>query len=189
MKIDDRYEIHVAVCNHDGVMLCDCYDDFRKLKEEHPHHSWEFVYLLIDSETGLIPDGFEDWYKSPDEVWFAYEEAFSGRIELLYERKDNEEGRFLKIGESLLCGEGSRFKTLTSGAQMIYLCMAMEAGEQQEVTFSCSTAQKYGIGKNVLPRAIKELIQAGFIEIADNLSYKQFKPTVYRFIIDWKSRL
>ena len=102
---------------------------------------------------------------------------------------DNREGRFLQIGNSLLCGEGSRFKTLTSGAQMIYLCMAMEAGEQQEVTFSCSTAQKYGIGKNVLPRAIKELIQAGFIEIADNLSYKQFKPTVYRFIIDWKSRL
>lgn len=101
---------------------------------------------------------------------------------------DNREGRFLQIGNSLLCGEGSRFKTLTSGAQILFLCMAMESGGKREVAFSRSTAQKYGITKNALPRGIKELKENGFIEISKDFSYEQYKPTVYRFIFDWKSR-
>lgn len=99
---------------------------------------------------------------------------------------DNRDGRFLQIGNSLLCGKNSAFKKLTSGAKMLFLCMAMESGGKSEVAFSRSTAEKYGIGKNVLLRQIRELREAGFIDISENFSYQQFAPTVYRFTLDWK---
>lgn len=103
-------------------------------------------------------------------------------------RADCKEGRFLQVGNSLLCGQNSAFKDLTTGAQMLYICMAMESGGKNTVAFSRSTAKNYGIDKNSLQRRIKDLIEHGFIEIDVEGSYSQFKPTVYRFVCGWKEQ-
>lgn len=101
-------------------------------------------------------------------------------------RTDCKEKRFLQIGNSLLVGENSPFKLLTSGAQILYICMAMESGGKREVAFSRGTAAKYGINKNTYNRAVAELISHNFVEQAPDLSTGPFKPTMYRFSFTWK---
>lgn len=103
-------------------------------------------------------------------------------------KQECREGRFIQVGNSLLCGKDSTFKELTSGAQVLYFCLAMESGGKNSVAFSRTTAEKYGIGKNPFARQIKELIEHGFIEIDIEGSYAQFKPTVYRFVYGWKQQ-
>ena len=101
-------------------------------------------------------------------------------------RLDCKEKRFLQIGNSLLVGENSPFKQLTSGAQILYFCMAMESGGKRDVAFSRSTAAKYGLNKNSFSRALAELERNEFIQYAPDLSTGPFKPAVYRFIYTWK---
>lgn len=101
-------------------------------------------------------------------------------------RKDCREKRFLQIGNSLFVAKESAFKNLTSGAQILYLCMAMEAGGKREVPFSRTTALKYGLNKNTFNRSLKELEEHRFISIVPDKS-EPFKPSVYRFDFDWKT--
>lgn len=101
-------------------------------------------------------------------------------------RKDCREKRFLQVGNSLFVAKESPFKKLTSGAQILYLCMAMESGGKREVPFSRTTALKYGLNKNTFTRCVKELEDQRFISIAPEKS-EPFKPTVYRFDFDWKT--
>ena len=90
------------------------------------------------------------------------------------------------MGNSLLLSD--YFHELTSGAQMLYLYMALEAGGKPTVAFSRSTAAKYGISKNPFARQVSELVAAGFIEVDHEGSYAQFKATVYRFVYGWKTK-
>lgn len=100
---------------------------------------------------------------------------------------EGKEGRFLQIGNSLLLSKS--FQELTSGAQILYLCMALESGGKPTVAFSRSTAAKYGISKNPFARQVSELAAAGFIEVDRDGSYEQFKATIYRFTYSWKTKV
>lgn len=101
-------------------------------------------------------------------------------------RKDCREKRFLQVGNSLFVAKDSPFKKLTSGAQILYLCLAMESGGKREVSFSRTTALKYGLNKNTFARSLKELEEKCFISVVPEKS-EPFKPTVYRFVFDWKT--
>lgn len=101
-------------------------------------------------------------------------------------KPDCKEKRFLQVGNSLFFSEV--FQQLNAGSRMLYLCMAIEAGGKREVTFSRATATKYGIPKNSFSRQIAELKEAGFIEVSIEGCWRQFEPTVYRFIFDWKQK-
>lgn len=102
----------------------------------------------------------------------------------LSHKPDGKEGRFLQIGNSLFVSD-TPFKKLTAGAQMLYLFLAMESGGKREVEFSRTTAKKYGISKNAFTRQIRELESNGFVEVVMERSLS-FKPTVYRFVYEWK---
>lgn len=99
-------------------------------------------------------------------------------------RLDCKEKRFLQVGNSLFFSPA--FQQLNAGCQMLYLCMAIEAGGKREVTFSQKTARKYGIPKSSFDRQIKELRKVGFVEISVEGNPWQFKPSVYRFSFTWK---
>lgn len=97
---------------------------------------------------------------------------------------DGSEKRFIQVGNSLFFNE--IFQQLNAGSQMLYLRMAIESGGKREVIFSRKTAEKYGIPRNSFSRQIKELKDAGFIEVSMEGDLWQFKPSVYRFSFTWK---
>lgn len=99
-------------------------------------------------------------------------------------RLDCKEKRFLQLGNSLFFSE--EFRKLNTGSRWLYLCMAQESGGKREVTFSRKTAEKYGIPRNSFSRQIKELKDAGFLEISMEGNLWQFQPSVYRFSFAWK---
>ena len=98
---------------------------------------------------------------------------------------DCREGRFIQVGNSLLLADA--FHNLNSGARFLYLCLAMEAGGKPGVKFSRSTAKKYGIPTTTFERAIKQLRDAGFIELQEDENMFQYAANVYRFSSRWKS--
>lgn len=100
-------------------------------------------------------------------------------------RPDGKEHQFIQVGQTLLLN--SQFQALTTSAQMLYVCMAMESRGKQYVRFSRNTAHKYGINKNTFSRRVKELREAHFVEIDYVGTYYQFQPTQYRFVTNWKS--
>ena len=99
---------------------------------------------------------------------------------------DCREGRFLQVGNSLLLSE--EYHRLTANAQILYLCMTMEAGGKPTVKFSHSAAKKYGISSTTFDRAIKQLREAGFLELVEDDNMYQFAANVYRFSTRWKSK-
>jgi len=78
----------------------------------------------------------------------------------------------------------SQFQTLSSGARVLYLCMALESGGNRDFLFPQSAAKKYGISPRSLWRYVTELEKAGFIE---RVSLKTLRaPNEYRFSLVWK---
>lgn len=95
---------------------------------------------------------------------------------------DCSEGRFLQVGNSLFFARP--FQELSSGAQVLYLCMAMESGGRREFVFPRTAAKKYGIPPRSLLRYVAELTDAGFI---DKTSLKNLRqPNEYQFSFRWK---
>ena len=99
-------------------------------------------------------------------------------------RADCREGRFLQLGNSLLLSR--HFQKLSANAQILYLCLAMEAGGKREVIISRSHAQKYGIAQTTFSRAIKQLSDAGFIRIDQTRG--RYETNRFEFISDWKNK-
>lgn len=111
-------------------------------------------------------------------------------------RHDCEEGRFIQVGNTLLLSrkdadskEENAFLNLSTGARFLYLCMAMESGGRPCVTFSHGAAKKYGIASSSFDRAIKSLIDAGFVTLEMDDDLAQFRANTYRFSNTWKSNL
>lgn len=93
------------------------------------------------------------------------------------------DGRFIQIGNSLLLSKA--FQQLTAGAQLAYLCMSMESGGKMDFQFPKSALRKYGLSETSGARYIKELIAAGFIEIAESGRTTR-TPNRYCFSFQWK---
>ncbi len=92
-------------------------------------------------------------------------------------KPDGKEGRFIQVGNSLLLSKS--FQSLSSGAQHLYLCMAMESGGRREFIFPLSAAKKYGISSTCLRRQVDELEQSGFLRVECMKSLRV--PNVYHF--------
>lgn len=99
--------------------------------------------------------------------------------------RDNREGRFIQVGNSLLLDK-EHFQKLSSSAKLLLFYMAMESGGKREFKFTYSAAKKYGLAATTFERAKKELQDAGFIERVYDEEYSQFKAAVYRFSLEWK---
>lgn len=97
---------------------------------------------------------------------------------------DCKEKRFLLVGNSLLFSPA--FKKLKSGAQYLYICMAMDCGGKPEFTFTQSSAKKYGIAPATFWRRIKDLKDAGFISSKSGANLQQ--PNDYKFEYGWKEK-
>ena len=97
-------------------------------------------------------------------------------------RADCKEKRFIQVGDSLLFSDS--FKSLSTGAQMLYLCMCMESGGQRNLVFPLSAAKKYGIAQRSFRRYLEELEKASFIEKVSLANLK--KPNEYTFSLTWK---
>lgn len=109
-------------------------------------------------------------------------------------RRNCEEGRFIQVGNSLLLSmkdaennEQNAFLNLSTGARFLYLCMAMESGGRPSFKFSHGAAKKYGIASSSFDRAVKSLIETGFITLEQDDDLAQFKANTYRFSNAWKS--
>lgn len=100
-------------------------------------------------------------------------------------RLDCREGRFVQLGNSLLLSKS--FQKLTAGAQILYICLTMEAAGKPAVKFSHGAAKKYGIAPTTFDRAIKQLCEAGFVEFVEDDNLYQFATNVYRFSNAWKA--
>lgn len=94
------------------------------------------------------------------------------------------EGRFIQIGNSLLLSK--TFQKLSPGAQMMFLCMAMESGGRRDFKFPHSSILKYGFNKNYGAKYINELIENGFIELVSS-GWTVRQANEYRFAFEWKS--
>lgn len=97
-------------------------------------------------------------------------------------RVDCREGRFLQVGNSLMLSP--KFHALSYGAQITYLCMALESGGQREFTFPRTAAEKYGIPRNSLTRYVDELKNSGFITVQSMANLR--KANAYSFCFAWK---
>lgn len=79
MKLDDRYELRVVVVEmRENRVPGDVYDDMCKFKEEHPHSGYIFGFCVVDTVTGFVPEGCNDWNDSPDEAVFDYQDNVVG---------------------------------------------------------------------------------------------------------------
>ena len=72
MKIDDRYEIRMLIGTENVDGVGDLFDNFELFKKEHPFVRYRFVYCVIDTKTGYIPEGCCDYHDSPEEAIFDY---------------------------------------------------------------------------------------------------------------------
>lgn len=97
-------------------------------------------------------------------------------------KSDNQELRFVQVGNSLLFSKA--YQSLSAGARHLYICMAMECGGRSTFRFPLGAAPKYGIAGTSFRRYIVELEQHGFIvrESMQNLR----KANIYHFSGEWK---
>ena len=65
------------------------------------------------------------------------------------------------------------------------LCMESGGGNTASLSYTAGAA-KYGISKNTFGRAIKELLDAGFISCAFEDNPNMYQTNVYRFCLDWR---
>ncbi|MCR4606696.1 MAG: hypothetical protein K5771_03110 [Oscillospiraceae bacterium] len=104
---------------------------------------------------------------------------------LTAKKTNRDEGRFIQVSNSFLLSEVFH-KNLSYGAQMLYLCMALEAGGQKSFKFPNSTMKKYSFPVRTARRFIEELEEQGFIKCNHALYTRQ--ANVYEFVYDWKDR-
>ena len=98
--------------------------------------------------------------------------------------KDCIERRFVQVGHSFYTDK--RVQSLSYSARWVLQCCAdMSVGEESFTFPAVKAKQDYGIAHGTFTNAMKELREAGFIEIVasgKNLS----GPTEYRFSRVWR---
>ena len=97
---------------------------------------------------------------------------------------DCKDGRFIQVGNSFLLSK--RVQTLSTGARITYLCMAMESAGKQTFEFPKTAAEKYGIPVASFRRYVDELVAGGYIHRVSGRASQQ--PNQYRFSTErWKN--
>lgn len=97
------------------------------------------------------------------------------------------EKRFIQIGNSLLLDP--TFRSLSRGAQMLYLCMALESGGKSIFQLSKGAAKrKYGCAPTSFDRYRRELEVNGFVRIIESETRGQYEANTYAFTDTWKQR-
>ena len=76
------------------------------------------------------------------------------------------------------------FQSLSAGARLLYMSMAMEAAGKIEFEFPLSVAVNHGFSESSFRRYAKELINAEFI--TSNSGRATREPNRYRFTEKWK---
>ena len=73
MKLDDRYEMQIVVVEQrpDGTPG-DVDTSMEIFREYHPHSGYRFGFVVVDSETGHVPDVCNEWNSSPEEALADY---------------------------------------------------------------------------------------------------------------------
>lgn len=100
----------------------------------------------------------------------------------LSKNADCKEGRFLQIGNSICLSK--EFQSLSSGAQITYIFMALEAGTSRKFIFTHTTAKKYGIASRSFDRYMKELVENRFITLSSGKNTRT--PNEFEFSFAWK---
>ena len=77
------------------------------------------------------------------------------------------------------------FKALTTSERFIYLVMVNVAAGKEVFSFPRATYVAYGLSHVSVIRAIKKLVQAGFLVIRENNKALR-KPNIYQFSYSWK---
>ena len=94
------------------------------------------------------------------------------------------EKRFIQVGNLFLHHHAVR--DLGHAAFLLYIMISMEAGGKSETVFSHGTAKKYGMSYSTYDRAVKELIEAGFVTRIYPADQSRYSKAKYRFCLDWK---
>ena len=83
MDIINRYSIMLMIASmpENTNDHAHCYNSLSELRKIQPNHSYEFVYVLIDTQTDLLPDGWEvDWYDSPEDAMDDYHKYLAEKV-------------------------------------------------------------------------------------------------------------
>lgn len=99
-------------------------------------------------------------------------------------RHDNQEGRFIQVGNSFMLSP--KVHELTTGARWLFFSLAMEAAGRSEVVFPRSAAKKYGIASTSFERNVCELETHGFIERVQPPGQERWAKSRFRFCTGWK---
>lgn len=97
--------------------------------------------------------------------------------------KIEEAGNFGKIYQSLI--RCDNFKALPLSARYLYLTMLPSCAGRKTFHFTKDEAVRCGNAAGTFRRAVKILIQAGFIRIKES-GYTLRKATIYEFVNDWR---
>lgn len=89
----------------------------------------------------------------------------------------------MQLGNSLLFSK--TFRSLSSGAKHLYICMSMESGGRGEFAFPKAASEKYGLAYTSFVRYKQELEKLGFIECVEHNGNLR-KANKYRFCYSWK---
>lgn len=121
----------------------------------------------------------------------AYKKRGYGQSSLLpwttAKQPGEQEKRFIQLGNSLVLDE--RFSALSVGAKWLYVCMLLESGGKNEFPFSKGVARrKYKIAPSTYDRYRRELIEAGYIELMNNLANPEYMGqfSANRFRFSWE---
>ena len=80
MKLDNvgRFELQVVVANKlpaDYVFSYgDIFDSYADIQQEYPHDEYLYGYVVVDTLTGLVADGCNDWNDSVEDALSDYKE-------------------------------------------------------------------------------------------------------------------
>lgn len=73
MIIDDRYEIKVVIIEKTEQGTGDVYDKLAIFKQEHPHSGYFFGFIVVDRNSGFIPNNCNEWNDSVEDAISDYE--------------------------------------------------------------------------------------------------------------------
>jgi hypothetical protein len=130
----------------------------------------------------FIVEAFTTGFHLGKEITMSKYKAKPTIVPWLSGKADNQERRFIQIGNHLLLSK--RFQQLGAGAKHLYFCMAMESGGRRSFLFPQTAALKYGIAPSSLRRYIRELEAGQFLKVYSMKNLRQ--PNRYEFDLGWK---
>ena len=79
MKLDSRYEVHLVVANvlDDPAYINsygDIYDNYNDICRDYPHSEYKYGFVVVDTQTGFVAEGCNDWNDTPEDAIRDYKE-------------------------------------------------------------------------------------------------------------------